>query len=278
MRDTDRLLTPTPDVQATVQEAVQGTQQSAPATVAVVPKVSTPTVAPPAVAVPSPLPAASPRPSPAIATEPAMQSFRGRGITPRGEFDPETIVKLESGLALFRITAGRGAFVFTLSNMDNSPIVSEGSGGSRMSPNPSGSEGPYEGVIAVSVPRSDSYSMVIIAESPWGVSVEQPRPIVASDVPISLSGKGDRVSPFFMLRPGTTTFRVQAAPSDEAVTAELLNAQGERISLLAVGQAGLSLDETEDVEVAEEGIYVLAVQSSGPWMVTSKIPTRSRSI
>ncbi len=130
--------------------------------------------------------------------------------------------------------------------------------------------GPVNVSKAVNVPAAGEHLLEVKADGPWTIKVEQPRPSSAPKT-TNFSGYRDSVTPFFQLSNGLKQVTM-TNPLETDLEVSLLDKDGN-----AVGPA--LVDETDRAErdplanisttvnVAEDGIYLFAVQAKGLWTI-----------
>ena len=104
------------------------------------------------------------------------------------------------------------------------------------------------------------------ADGDWEITVRQPRPTSAQQLPVTLSGDSRKATNFFSSDGGLTTFQMEHN-GDGNFQVTLLNKNGMRQELLAneIGQY-----EGSTATGLEEGIYLLDVNANGDWSITAE--------
>jgi len=139
--------------------------------------------------------------------------------------------------------------------------------------------GVFDGSVAIGV-REDSiigakpgiHLLDITADGNWTVLIEQPRPTSADALPINLTGKGCRVSPFFVLDEGLSVLNM-THDGDSNFIITLLSTDG-RVAELLVNEIG-SYSGKKAIGVnpgniigARPGIHILSIMADGNWTVS----------
>ncbi len=190
---------------------------------------------------------------------------------------------LEPGLAIARMThQGEGSFVVNLLAVEQEDEA-DGATEIEFSGDQSGG-GSTAGAInlanraglaniskATHIPASGRFMLDVVADGPWTIELEQPRPSSASET-ISFSGEDVTATPFFWLPSGTKTLTMVSEGGGEDFDFSLLDENGkpEGFSWLDEerGQDGSGRTTiSSTVEVHEEGIYLFDVREEGLWTI-----------
>jgi hypothetical protein len=125
-------------------------------------------------------------------------------------------------------------------------------------------EGGFWGRKAAGITAADDYYLVVTAEGVWTVNVDQPRPVSAQGVPVSLSGTAQGVSDFFALNAGQTTFKITHDGWMD-FNVWLFDSNGAKVERL-VSTYG-TYDASVTLNITKSGIYLPDVQADGNWKV-----------
>ncbi len=191
---------------------------------------------------------------------------------------------LEPGLAIARMThQGEGSFVVNLlaveqeDEADGAPKKIEFSGdqssggGTAGAINLANRAGLANISKAEHIPASGRFMLDVVADGPWTIELEQPRPSSASET-TSFSGEDVTATPFFWLPSGTKTLTMISEGGGGDFDFSLLDENGkpEGFSWLNEerGQDGSGRTTIlSTVEVHEEGIYLFDVREEGLWTI-----------
>ncbi len=190
---------------------------------------------------------------------------------------------LEPGLAIARMThQGEGSFVVNLLAVEQEDEA-DGTTEIEFSGDQSGGSGTagainlanQTGLANISkaehIPASGRFMLDVVADGPWTIELEQPRPSTASET-TSFSGEDVTATPFFLLPSGMKTLTMTSEGGGEDFDFSLLDENGkpEGFSRLdeergqdAEGRPTVS----STVEVQEEGIYLFDVREEGLWTI-----------
>lgn len=195
--------------------------------------------------------------------EPDKIVFNGKGDDVSPQFN------LGQGMAIVSMTHnGSRNFIVHLLN-----------GAGELSASLANAIGVYNGSVAMGVSTSNysgvspgSYELNIQADGNWTIIIEQPRPNIATAIPISFSGNGDGVSSFFALETGLTTFSmnhdgrrnfiVHLCRADGIITSSLVNSIGSYNGKQAVAI------KSGDLFGNVPGMYSVSVIADGNWSIT----------
>lgn len=193
---------------------------------------------------------------------------------------------LEPGLAIARMThQGEESFVVNLlaveqeedDEADGAPKKIEfsgdqsGGGGTAGAFNLANKTGLTNLSKAEHIPASGRFMLDVVADGPWTIELEQPRPSSASET-TSFSGEDVTATPFFWLPSGTKTLTMISEGGGGDFDFFLLDENGkpEGFSWLDEqrGQDGSGRPTVSStVEVHEEGIYLFDVREEGLWTI-----------
>jgi hypothetical protein len=194
---------------------------------------------------------------------------------------------LEPGLAIARMThQGEESFVVNLlaveqeedDEADGAPKKIEfsgdqsGGGGTAGAFNLANKTGLTNLSKAEHIPASGRFMLDVVADGPWTIELEQPRPSSASET-TSFSGEDVTATPFFWLPSGTKTLTmISEGGGGGDFDFSLLDENGkpEGFSWLDEqrGQDGSGRPTVSStVEVHEEGIYLFDVREEGLWTI-----------
>ncbi len=191
---------------------------------------------------------------------------------------------LEPGLAIARMThQGEGSFVVNLlaveqeDEADGAPKKIEfsgdqsGGGGTAGAINLANRAGLANISKAEHIPASGRFMLDVVADGPWTIELEQPRPSSASET-TSFSGEDVTATPFFWLPSGTKTLTMISEGGGGDFDFSLLGENGkpEGFSWLDEERGQDSSGRTtisSTVEVHEEGIYLFDVREEGLWTI-----------
>ena len=191
---------------------------------------------------------------------------------------------LEPGLAIARMThQGKGSFVVNLlaveqeedDEADGAKIEfsgdQSGGGGTAGAINLANRAGLANISKAEHIPASGRFMLDVVADGPWTIELEQPRPSSASET-TSFSGEDITATPFFWLPSGTKTLTMISEGGAGDFDFSLLDENGkpEGFSWLDEerGQDGSDRPTVSStVEVHEEGIYLFEVREDGLWTI-----------
>lgn len=208
-------------------------------------------------------PVLAPEPTKEPILEPETIELSGRGDDVSPKFT------LEEGVAIITTTHS-GSSNFQLELLDNGGetvdwLVNE--------------IGVFDGSMAVGI-REDSWMgakpgihlLDITADGNWTVRIEQPRPASAAALPLSLTGKGCDVFPFFVLDEGLTVFSM-THDGDSNFIVTLLSTDGEVVEYLANEIGSYSGKEAIGVKRgnimgARPGTHILSIMADGNWTVS----------
>jgi len=233
----------TPTAVPPTSTAIPPTPTPVPPTPTATPALPTPTPLPPT---PTPLPTDTPVPTPT--PEPERFTGRGQQVSPR--------FALDAGLAVFRMTHDGGSnFAIVLMNDQGEQIellVNEIGG--------------FNGAKAVGIEQAGTYILDITADGNWTVLIEQPMaPPSAPAPPQTFTGRGQQVSPMFILDSGLAIFRMtHDGNSNFAIL--LLDDKGDWIELL-VNEIG-AFDGSKGVGIDRSGAYILDITADGNWTIS----------
>lgn len=124
--------------------------------------------------------------------------------------------------------------------------------------------GPWNGIAAVNIWRDGQYLLDVDADGPWSVSISQPRPQSGISIPVSLSGRGERVTQFIKLNKGLKRFELTHDGTSNFVV-WLLDEHGQMVDLLA-NEIG-SFDGSTATSIGRSGLYLLDISADGRWSV-----------
>jgi hypothetical protein len=194
---------------------------------------------------------------------------------------------LEPGLAIARMThQGEESFVVNLlaveqeedDEADGAPKKIEfsgdqsGGGGTAGAFNLANKTGLTNLSKAEHIPASGRFMLDVVADGPWTIELEQPRPSSASET-TSFSGEDVTATPFFWLPSGTKTLTMISEGGGGGDFDFFLldeNGKPEGFSWLDEqrGQDGSGRPTVSStVEVHEEGIYLFDVREEGLWTI-----------
>lgn len=138
--------------------------------------------------------------------------------------------------------------------------------------------GNYDGSVLIGVTSGYSadveegtYLLEVTADGNWQVTIEQPRPSTADDIPTSYSGNGDTVPQPFTLDSGLVEFEMSHTGSSNFAI-WLYHADGEREELLVneigsyTGSTLVSVSDSWSGE-ASPGIHYISVTADGNWQI-----------
>jgi hypothetical protein len=164
------------------------------------------------------------------------------------------IFTLKKGLAIFNMKySGTSNFIIWLldSNGDKVGLLAN-------------EIGAFNGAQALEIPGPGDYILDVDADGPWTVDIAQPETQTAQGTPASFKGAGKQVSPFLMLKPGLTIFKMtHDGESNFIVT--LLDSNGRLVELLTnvIG----TFDGSKAVGIQKSGIYCLNIVADGEWNI-----------
>ena len=188
---------------------------------------------------------------------------------------------LEPGLAIARMThQGEESFVVNLlaveqEDDDGAKIEfsgdQSGGGGTAGAFNLANKTGLSNISKAEHIPASGRFMLDVVANGPWTIELEQPRPSSASET-TRFSGEDVTATPFFWLPSGTKTLTMISEGGGGDFDFSLLDENGkpEGFSWLDEqrGQDGSDRPTVSStVEVHEEGIYLFEVREEGLWTI-----------
>ncbi len=234
-----------------------------PAAPTVPPVAETPTPAPEPTPPETQQPTPAPTPAPAPIPEPEPITIEGTGDKASPKFE------LLAGIATFEMSHdGSSNFIVQLMSESGETI--------DLLVN---TIGQYTGAKAIGVQKGallgaepGMYLLNIQADGSWGITVRQTRFSSAPALPQNFNGKGDSVSPPFLLNEGLTTFTFSHDGSSNFIV-QLMSDSGETVDLL-VNTIG-SYDGSKAVGVKrgalfgpEPGIHLLNITADGNWSIT----------
>ena len=189
---------------------------------------------------------------------------------------------LEPGLVIARMThRGEGSFVVNLlaveqEEADGAPKIEfsgdqSGGSGTAGANNLVNRMGPANISKAEHIPASGRFILDVIADGPWTIELEQPRPSSASET-TSFSGEDVTATPFFWLPSGSKTVTMISEDGGGDFDFSLLDENGEPEGFSRLdeerGQDGSGRPTlSSTVEVHEEGIYLFDVREDGLWTI-----------
>lgn len=126
--------------------------------------------------------------------------------------------------------------------------------------------GGFNGAKAVGIEQAGTYILDITADGNWTVLIEQPMaPPSAPAPPQTFTGRGQQVSPMFILDSGLAIFRMtHDGNSNFAIL--LLDDKGDWIELL-VNEIG-AFDGSKGVGIDRSGAYILDITADGNWTIS----------
>lgn len=125
--------------------------------------------------------------------------------------------------------------------------------------------GQFDGSKLSSIDTKGEYLLDVSADGNWEVEIKQPRPSIGKQVPLTLSGTGQKASEIFYLNTGMARFEMKHdGTSNFAIV--LYSADGKYIDLL-VNTIG-SFDGSKATPISKAGLYLLDISADGNWEIS----------
>lgn len=126
-------------------------------------------------------------------------------------------------------------------------------------------EGNYSGSQAFNIADGGTYTADITADGPWEISFEQPQAKDPRNLPQSLTGSGDTVSPFLLMKKGTAKFTITRG-GDGEFSILLLNENGIPVQQVIDSMGNITVTQSVDIEL--DAVYLLDISGTGNWTIT----------
>jgi hypothetical protein len=179
-------------------------------------------------------------------TDLAPQTINGRGQQVSARFS------LDSGLSIFRLRHG-GNRNFIVHLLDQNGAIVEFL---------TNEIGAFDGSRAAGIQFAGTYVLEVQADGDWSVTIEQPRPSLAPTIPLSFTGRGKQVTPFFTAPPGLKVVTMQHSGKRNFIV-HMVNQNGRTVEFLAnaIGPFGGSK------ATGTSGIHLFNVEADGDWTI-----------